>query len=599
MIDRVLKILLCVGFLAGVCSARAEEVAVELARSGQEHSTVRLEPARYDGKAGIAVVFKGTSDLHYYATSDTAPAPGMQLKVEAKGEGFEFGEAIFPKWGLFKDLLGQSVEVYVGDFSIFVPIKSGAVTGEGDIEAKISGIVCTSMLCLPPFEQEVRTKVDWSSSESWQQISFVSAEVKEPVASSGGQASGGQWTDFSILAALGLALVAGLSLNIMPCVWPILPIIVMRLVDQAAKDKSKSLKMGLAFCLGIMLFFTTLAGLNAVLQIFFKTVLQWGDPFRLPSFVAFMAMLLVTLALFMFGLFTVTIPSSISGKSSSGEGYAGAIGMGFLAAILSTPCSFGILMAAFAWAQAQPLPLATLAIMVIGLGMAIPYAILTALPGLPNKTPKPGQWMDLVKQAMGFILLGIAAKMIAALPADRRMNALMYAVVLSFCIWIWGAWVGFGTKATKKWFIRLIAVALALWSGMILLAAPKAELIDWQKYDDGTIQSSISDGKPVLIKFTADWCVSCKVLDKLVFAREDVAELVKAKGVVAIKADTTVKDYPATKALESKYKENGVPVTVLLIPGASEDVRFRGIFGADELTSILKSLPVAQDELQR
>jgi thiol:disulfide interchange protein len=128
----------------------------------------------------------------------------------------------------------------------------------------------------------------------------------------------------------------------------------------------------------------------------------------------------------------------------------------------------------------------------------------------------------------------------------------------------------------------------------VLLAAPKPELIDWHKYDASLIKQSEEQGKPVLIKFTAEWCLSCKVVDKLVFSQEDVAQLLKKKGVVAVKADTTVKDYPATAALRDVYKETGIPFTVLIVPGRDKDYRFRGVFGAEEFTKILKTLPEAK-----
>jgi hypothetical protein len=158
---------------------------------------------------------------------------------------------------------------------------------------------------------------------------FFLPEPQPRAASPGGLT--GQWTSYSIWAALILAFVAGLSLNIMPCVWPVLPIIVMRLVEQARQSKGKSVVMGLAFCLGILLFFACLAGANIILQVFYGQVLQWGDQLRNPGFVAAMAMLLVVLALFMFGVFTINVPSSLASKGGSGKGLGGAVGMGFLA----------------------------------------------------------------------------------------------------------------------------------------------------------------------------------------------------------------------------------------------------------------------------
>ncbi len=348
--------------------------------------------------------------------------------------------------------------------------------------------------------------------------------------------------------------------------------------------------MGLAFCLGILLFFASLAGANIVLQVFYGTVLQWGDQFRNPAFVAAMAFLLVVLALFMFDVFAITVPAAVSSKSSTGKGHLGTVGMGFLAAVLSTPCSFAILAAAFAWAQVQPLPLATLAIMIIGVGMAVPYAILTSMPGLLNRLPKPGRWMEISKQAVGFILLFIAIWLITVLPQQRRTAALYFALILSFCVWMFGSWVRYNTKPVHKWLIRITAVALAVAAGLFFLT-PTEKLIDWQKYDGALIETALAESRPVLIEFTAEWCLSCNVVGKTVYSRKDSAKLIEEKNVLAIKADTTVKDCPATLALKNVYNEPGVPVSILLLPVKKEAVRWRGKSFADELKGLLEKLP--------
>jgi thiol:disulfide interchange protein DsbD len=301
-----------------------------------------------------------------------------------------------------------------------------------------------------------------------------------------------------------------------------------------------------------------------------------------------MALLLVVLALFMFGVFNVTVPSLIASKSGSGKGFAGALGMGFLAAVLSTPCSFGILAAAFAWAQGQTMALGTLAIMVIGVGMALPYLILTSMPGLLGRMPRAGRWMELFKQALGFVLLIIAVKMIKAVPDANKVSVLYFAVVLSFCFWMWGSWVGYGMKFSRKLLIRGLAVVLAVLAFFWFFAK---EPIEWQAYDGNLIDAAKAEGKPVLIKFTADWCMNCDVVDRAVYQRKDIAELIEAKGVVAIKGDTTRDDQPATLALKNEYNEPGVPVTILLLPGRDEPVRIHEVFFADKLKEVLEELP--------
>jgi len=198
--------------------------------------------------------------------------------------------------------------------------------------------------------------------------------------------------------------------------------------------------------------------------------------------------------------------------------------------------------------------------------------------------------MELFKQAIGFVLLIIAVKLIAALPQVRRMDVLYFAVVLSFCIWMWGSWVGYNTKPVRKWLIRMIAVTLVIFAGRMFLPAPPAELIEWQKYDSASIQTALTNGRPVLIKFTADWCLSCQAVDKIVYSREDVAKSLEQKNVLTIKADTTVKDYPATLALKNIYNEPGVPVTILLTQGKKEPVRWRNMSFADELKTQLDQM---------
>jgi len=563
---------------------------VELASYEGESSSARIEPARMGRQNGIAVVFTGTRDLHYYASPKTATAPGFELKVGVESDEFDFGEAVFPKWEIVTDPFGNKVEVYAGDFTVFVPItalRESTDAVQGDVNVLITGQACTSKICLLPFEKTLQTSIDWSRRDSWKQIS---PETESDAGTAAETVSG---TDYSIWFALALAFIAGLALNIMPCVWPVLPLIIMRIVDQAKSDRRRSVMMGLAFCIGILLFFASLAGANIILQSFYDRTLSWGDHLRNPAIVTALALLMIVMALFMFGIFTITVPSSIASKSGTGKGYAGSIGMGFLAAILSTPCSFGILTVAFVWAQGQSLFLGTLAIMVIGLGMAVPYAVLSSLPGWLKRLPKGGRWMELFKQTLGFLLLIIAVKLIKAVPEGNKINLLYFAVILSFCIWIWATWVPYGTKISRKLLVRGVAVLLAVASFWFFF---KPELVDWQDYDLALIESEKSEQTPVLIKFTADWCTNCEVVDKFVFGRKDIAKLIDKKGVLVIKGDTTKANQPATLDLKNIYNEPGVPVTILFLPGETEPVRLRELFFANELRTLLEALPDKQNK---
>jgi thiol:disulfide interchange protein len=558
----------------------------------------QFDMAAPGGKSAIAIQFELEPNWHFYASPDTAPG-GMNIKLDpnqGQSRVLKFDKPIWPKSQIYYDeALQKKLDVFSDKFTVYLPFSVAADALQSQNETKtisvdigIEGAVCSQTQCRVPNFGSIKTEVKIAGDVNGQQPKF---DLPAAVSATKQGATTSQFAGYSVWAALILAFVAGLSLNIMPCVWPVLPIIVLRLVDQSRKGGAASFVMGLAFCTGVLVFFACLAGANIVLQVFYGHVLQWGDQFRNPGFLMAMSLLLVVLALFMFGLFTINIPSSLAGKSGSGQGLGGAAGMGFLAAILSTPCSFGILAAAFAWAQAQPLGLATLAIMTIGIGMAAPYAVLTAIPALLKKTPKPGRWMELFKQTIGFVLLVIAVKLIAALPTERMTGALYFAIALSFCVWMWGGWVGYESTAVKRWAVRVIAVILAVVAGLAFLPGPKPSLIDWQGYDANVIKQAQDAGKPVLIDFTAGWCLSCQVVDKTVYSRKDIAELIKQKGVLTIKADTTLRDYPATIALKEIYTEPGVPVSILLVPGQKEPMRWQGLAFGDELKSELEKLP--------
>ena len=547
-------------------------------------------------RSALAVHFQLKENWHFYASVKTAPG-GMNLKVKPSASGYiSFSQVLFPRSeSYFDKSSGKELEVFSDNFTVYLPFRVADIktaSTEGiieDVKINIEGAVCSDIQCRVPDFGDLSTKIQIFSGASMGEPKFTLPEAVES-----GQRDEPVFLDerlgYPMWFALVLALLAGLILNIMPCVWPVLPLVVLRLVEQAKKSKGKTVGIGLAFCFGILLFFACLAGANIVLQLIYGTALQWGDQFRNPAFVTGMALLMVVLALFMFDVFTITLPTSVTGKSGSGQGYVGTIGMGFLAAILSTPCSFGILAAAFAWAQGQSLLPATIVIMFIGVGMGAPYLILTSIPGLLEKLPKPGRWMELFKQTVGFILLGIAAWMITVVPQEKRASVLYFAVVLAFCVWMWGGWVSYNTKALQKWLVRIIAVVLAVVAGWGLLK-PTEKLIDWQSYDSAAIDFALSDQRPLLIKFTADWCLSCKTVDKLVYSRKDIANLIKQKNVLAVKADTTARDYPATRALKNVYKELGVPVSMYFAPGQKESVRWRDKSFADELKALLEKLP--------
>ncbi|MHC4187582.1 MAG: protein-disulfide reductase DsbD family protein, partial [Planctomycetota bacterium] len=506
---------------------------------------------------------------------------------------------------IFKDPTGKDVEVYVRNFKAFLPIMEAFETApehSSNVTVKITGIACTSQICLPPFEKTLTTVVNFAEADSWEEISFKVPEQIHPtesVQSTTAPEAGRQAIlHYSTGVYYLLAILAGISINIMPCVLPVIPLIMMRLIEQSKKSSADRITSGMAFCAGVVLFFAAFALVSAVINISTGAVLDLNSLFRYPSAVIILFLAIVFFGLVMLDVITLALPSAISNRQGSGSGIAGSLGMGFFAGILSTPCSGALLGFVLVWAQTQPLFVSSTAILLMGVGMALPYAVIVLVPKLLDKVPKPGNWMEIFKKTTGFLLFFIAVKItLAALPKERLLDVLIYGIVFSFCVWMWGKWVSFSTPAGKKWTVRLIALVIAIVIGTWLLPAktlPPEASIDWQQYDAALVDRAASSRQPVLLKFTADWCTNCKVVDKKVYQDPEVVTLVKKKDFVSIKADTTVIDYPATVDLKQVYGEAGnVPVTIVILPDGRQE-KLRGIFDKQDLIAILKQLPEVQ-----
>lgn len=606
---RVLFFGVCALMGASLSPGRGASVpeATEIVRFELEESSAHLTPARWEGRPGIAVVFRGTDDLHYYAKSETAPAPGMQLKIGATSRDVKFGGAVLPEWTLFEDSLGQQIEVYVGDFTAFVPLREESLPvdkKEIAVTVEITGIACTSSLCLPPFEKTLHTTLDLAGIATWPSVSIGTPRAETPsevlaqppaeqADSPGPKAS----SPSSAVPYYLLAVAAGLSINLMPCVLPVLPLILLRLVDQSRAPGGKRIASGLAFCAGVVLFFAAFALISAIVNLTTGAVLDLNSLFRYPAAVIVLFLAIVFFGLAMLDIVTLSLPSSVAGRPSNASTLAGSLGMGFFAGVLSTPCSGALLGFVLVWAQTQPLAVSSAAIVLMGAGMALPYAIIVLIPSLLERIPKPGYWMEIFKKSTGFLLFLIAVKLtLAALPKDRLINVLMYGVVFSFCVWMWGKWVDFTTPALRRRIIRGVALALAVGSAAWLLPATESAAssrLDWKPYDADVVQQAVARKQPVLLKFTADWCTNCKVVERRVYEDPEIVGLLQAGNVLPIKADTTVIDYPATRDLKALYGEAGnVPVTIVVLPDGTRE-KLRGIFDKSELIPILANLPEA------
>lgn len=579
-------VLCCVGVL----SVLSYGEPVEITRYLDEHSSASVSGVRVSGRAAIAVLFTGTEDLHYYADPETAPAPGLELRASGEASGVRFGAALYPEPALFYDAsLRKEIDVYVGSFAVVLPIEAFE-GGVRTVSVRLSGIACTSTLCLPPFETVLTAEVDFAAAEAWPELAFSAAERGSAGHSGSAVGVTASASAYEVTLMLLLAVLAGLAFNVMPCVLPVLPLIASRMINIAKERPGRRIALGLVFCAGIVAFFAAVGVFSSAVRLTTGAVFNLSDPYRYATFDIVMVVFLVVFAMFMWDVLPLTLPSRVSGKTADASTFGGSFGMGFLAAILSIPCSGAILAAVLIWVQAQHWVTGFWVFVLMGAGMALPYAGLVLAPSLLSKIPKPGHWMDQFKKAMGFAMLLLAIKPLSALPKDRMLDVATFAVFVAFAVWMWGTWVTFSTGAGRKYLIRGLAAAVVAVSGMWLLPE-KTDLIDWVDYDREAIAQAAGAGQPVLIKFTADWCTNCKILESRVFYDVAVADFLKARNVLAVKADTTLAEFAASVDLQQVYGVPGtVPMTILHLPWEDEPVRLSGIYDKQALFDALETI---------
>jgi thiol:disulfide interchange protein len=564
----------------------------------------------------VALVVEPRKDWYYYS-----PDPGssggftpLAASVYVSGGVLTAGEVLWPVDRRHEyDLGGMKLVNYAydGRAVLYVPmtVPADAPAGKHKLTLQPRGQVCGDQcvnldgLNKVAAVAEVTVADSAAANPKWDGVkaglaeavtaaklvglhkaSISAAEAAAPATAVG--------ADLTVWTGLALALLAGLILNIMPCVLPVVPLRILSIVSLAKESRRRFVTLGLAFAGGIVVFFVALAAISAGVRLATGGALDWGKHFQLAPFRIGMSMLMVALAANMLGAFGVIVPGKIAALGAGAAGqpkreHLTSAGMGLMMAILATPCSFAILAAAFAWAQTQPLWLGSLAIGLIGVGMAAPHALLTAFPDLVKKLPRPGPWMEHLKQSMGFLLLLVAIWLIGTLSEDTYPAwVTAYGVVLAFALWVWGKWVRYDATVARKLAVRGSAVALAVAAGFWMLPAPSPGAVKLVEFNEARIAAARGGGQTVLVKFTASWCMSCKIVDLTIYNDKEVAERLAAGKVLAVKGDVTRSEMPANDMLYRRFR-GAPPLTVILPPGKGRPIFLPGKFSQADLFAAL------------
>lgn len=410
--------------------------------------------------------------------------------------------------------------------------------------------------------------VELSSTEVYDVTTAVTPGVVTSGATPGAKAAKRTTpSEVTLFGAIGLAFLGGLILNLMPCVFPVLFLKGLALVNSSGEEKRHQRAHGLIYTLGILVSFWAIVAVLLALRAGGRE-LGWGFQLQSPGFVAVLASLLFFLGLSLAGQFELGLSlTSAGGDLARKHGFAGSFFTGVLATVVATPCMAPLMGAAVGFALAQP-PLMTFVVFtVLALGLALPYLVLTMNPQWTAVLPKPGAWMETLKQltavplfATALWLTWVYAHLYANEGVDRMTRLLACFLVLAIAGWFLGKWPAKWGSAVAA--IILIAVGLAL-----PLRKPKTETMVWQPYTSANFEAARASGKAVFVDFTADWCLSCKFNEATVLRSAEVEKKLREDNVQLLKADWTQYDPEITKEL-SAVERSGVPTYVIYPAGA-------------------------------
>ena len=394
-------------------------------------------------------------------------------------------------------------------------------------------------------------------------------------------------------SALLLALLGGMLLNLMPCVFPVLSIKILGFIEHA-KDDAKTIRLhGISFCLGVLVSFWVLAGLLLSLRAGGEQ-LGWGFQLQSPTFIVAMIFVFLGLALtFLSDIVLGHYIQSLAGGTRLSNSATGAFFNGVLATAVATPCTGPFMGSALAATLTLPPVLSLLVFTSLGLGMSLPYLALSFNPKLLKFLPRPGAWMELFKEFMAFPLFATVLWLVRVFARQMGMDPYGLGVLMDV---LWGTllagfgfWLFIGASALRSKIIRrtLTAVTLLCFALGVMIAVPTRAEIDasrvracdingestpqpdrhgliWEPYSERRVSELVASGRPVYLDFTAEWCITCQVNEARVFGSEEVRALIRKKNVALIKGDWTSSNPVITEALRG-FGRNGVPLNVILL----------------------------------
>ncbi|MBD5417213.1 MAG: cytochrome C biosynthesis protein [Desulfovibrio sp.] len=383
---------------------------------------------------------------------------------------------------------------------------------------------------------------------------------------------------FGLGKALFLGLLAGLILNAMPCVLPVLTFKISGLLlmgGGTGANLRQFREHNLCFAAGILTLFTGLALLLGLAD------LMWGQLYQNQAILLVMLLLVFLMGLSMLGVFS--LPSfDLKPGAAVHNPRLQAYLTGLVSTFLATPCSGPLLGGVLGWAFTQPLFVLVVVFWSVGLGMALPYLVFSIWPALARILPRPGPWMHVFEHLVGFLLLATALYLLSILPVEKHMQVLSVLLVVALCAWLWGRYCSLSAPPMRR---RILGVAGCVLLGLavVWVLRPVTPLPQWRDFSPEYFTANLGK-KPLLLEFTADWCPNCKFLEATVLTGERLREWQARHGMELVRVDLTRPNAYAVRLLEMLGSKS-IPLTALFPAGemAEKPLVLRDLYTAEDL----------------